>query len=189
LVGNKQLLSTIPSEIQRLTLLQHLTLSANQFSSSVPNLSSLIRLTHLALDANQLVGTLRHLPASLQRLYIQANHFKRLETLPPQLTVLYAQQNLLEGTLPPLPSGLTTLALESNALRGALLNTGSLSLKLCSLYDPKIEFNCFSGGCVKPCNCDEPSQCPNVDSTVSLAVLCFYCCQMQSHGLGYDNHN
>ncbi|XP_059066745.1 leucine-rich repeat receptor-like serine/threonine-protein kinase At2g14510 [Cryptomeria japonica] len=81
---NMGLTCNIPPSIANLTALKQLLLGNNNFTGSIPDLSTLMKLTTLQVQNNQLTGDI---PTSLEKL--------------PMLNELFLQNNKLDGDLPP----------------------------------------------------------------------------------------
>ncbi|XP_059066755.1 putative leucine-rich repeat receptor-like serine/threonine-protein kinase At2g14440 [Cryptomeria japonica] len=81
---NMGLTGNIPPSIANLTALKQLLLGNNNFTGSIPDLSTLMKLTTLQVQNNQLTGDI---PSSLEKL--------------PMLNELFLQNNKLDGDLPP----------------------------------------------------------------------------------------
>jgi Leucine-rich repeat (LRR) protein len=65
---------TIPPSFSKLTSLQYLAISSNNFYGAVPDLSA-TKLTYLSLASNNFTGALPRLPKTLQILAVGSNHF------------------------------------------------------------------------------------------------------------------
>ncbi|KAG8095163.1 hypothetical protein GUJ93_ZPchr0012g19441 [Zizania palustris] len=124
-LSNNKIGGTIPEDLP--VTLQHLFLSANQLTGSIPSsLAKLKNLADMSLNDNQLNG---QLPDAFDSLVGLVN--------------LDISSNNLTGVLPPSMkslSSLTTLHMQDNRLSGTLNVLQDLSLK-----DLNIENNLFSG--------------------------------------------
>ncbi|XLT26713.1 hypothetical protein HN873_058005 [Arachis hypogaea] len=146
-----QLNGSIPSSLSNLQHLIHLDLSSNEFSGQIPNVfDRLTNLQSLGLSDNNFQ---RKLPSSLfaltqlSTLYCSYNEIEG--PLPDKvaflnLTQLYLQGNLLNGTIPEWVLSLKSLRyldLSNNRFRGHISEITSYSLKYLDMCNNELQGN------------------------------------------------
>ena len=149
-LGNNNLVGTLPDELGDLTALTTLYLWGNDLSGPIPDLRSLTGLTHLSLSQNELtgpvptwLGTLTNMVA----LYMWGNEFTG--TIPDlrglsSLFELSLARNNLTGPVPGWLNGLTTLQglwLNNNELTGPIPDLRALQ----GLYQLELSANQLGG--------------------------------------------
>ena len=132
-LSHNEMSGSIP-DLSALTNLQTLYLHSNQLTGSIPDLSPLSNLTDISLSYNQLSGPIPNLSAlsNLQTLSLYNN---RLTGSIPDLSALsnlqtlYLSSNQLSGTVPNLSalSNLTRISLSGNRLSGSIPDLSTLT--------------------------------------------------------------
>ncbi len=158
--AGSNILTSLPSELGRLTFMDTLSLFENEIKGTIPSeISRIRRLILLDLSDNAFTGTI---PSQLGNLYdmrdrIDLSHNHLTGLLPPELgdltrlRVLELHHNKLSGVIPLEIASLarvTTISLEANDL------TGNLPLEVCDMFNQT--YPSFSADCsefVDHCPC------------------------------------
>jgi hypothetical protein len=169
-------LTTIPTQVGRLSALTALILSSSALTGTVPTeVANLANLEALNVNGNKLTGTLPALDKLTKLTFLAVGYNVGLggnmPALPTSIRAIFVPNCSFTG-LPPNLSGLTLLrqlTVHQNQLSGAP-PVVSPSVSLCTLQVNNVDTNCFdcpANGTFGPCICVPKS---NVTACASLAT-------------------
>jgi hypothetical protein len=159
ILSSLALTGTVPTEVANLANLQTLNVNGNKLTGTLPALDKLTKLTFLAVGSNVgLGGDMPAMPTSIRAISVEHCSFTGL---PPNLSALtllsqlYVHQNKLSGA-PPVVSPLVSI---------------------CTLQVSNADTNCFdcpASGAFGPCICfpnTNATACASVATTTTVAAL------------------